>query len=64
MVTGPLSPYTVACLRHVRDFMELTFKLETLASETEEEEELRLGADKVTLTCVGVGYTNMNKKTS
>ena len=64
MVTGPLSPYTVACLRHVRDFMELTFKLETFASETEEEEELRLGADKVTLTCVGVGYTNMNKKTS
>merc|ERR1712062_481400 len=61
-VTGPLSPYTVQCLRHVRDFMDLTFKLETFFSQ--DEEDLRLGADKVMLTCVGVGYTNLNKKTS
>jgi len=68
-VMGPLSPYTVQCLRHVRDFMDLTFKLETYNSKEddmgdEEEDNLKLGADKVMLTCVGTGYTNMNKKTS
>ena len=62
MIVGPLSPYSVQCLRHVRDFMDLTFKLETFFSQ--DEEDLRLGADKVMLTCVGVGYTNLNKKTS
>ena len=62
MVMGPLSPYTVNCLRHVRDLMDLTFKLETHANP--DEEDLKLGADKVMLTCVGVGYTNLNKKTA
>ena len=68
MVTGPLSPYTVQALRHVRDFMEIVFKLETYRGEEEQEAEggqkLRLGADKVLLTCVGLGYTNMSKKTA
>ena len=68
-VTGPLSPYTVQCLRHVRDFMDLTFKLETFNNKEddmgdEDDDNLKLGADKVMLTCVGTGYTNMNKKTS
>ena len=46
--------------------MDLTFKLETFQNkdDLEDDEDLRLGADKVMLTCVGVGYTNMNKKTS
>ena len=65
-VSGPLSPYTVSCLRHVRDFMDLTFKLETYEhkDELDDDQKLKLGADKVMLTCVGVGYTNMNKKIS
>jgi len=63
-VVGPLSPYTVQCLRHVRDFMELTFKLETQHREEEEDKELQLGADKVVLTCVGLGYSNLNKRTA
>ena len=49
---GPLSPYTVQCLRHVMDFMDLTFKLETLVREDEEDRTLRMGADKVVLTCL------------
>ena len=46
--------------------MDLTFKLETFKNkdELDEEQELKLGADKVMLTCVGVGYSNMNKKTT
>jgi len=66
-VTGPLSPYTVQMLRHTRDFMELMFRLETYSSEEEQEGgegKLRMGADKVLLTCVGVGFTNMSKKTA
>jgi len=63
-VVGPLSPYTVQCLRHVRDFMDLTFKLETLVREDEEDRSLKMGADKVALTCVGVGFTNLSKKTA
>merc|ERR1712226_1365622 len=67
-VTGPLSPYTVQMLRHTKDFMELMFRLETYHSEEDlegaEGEKLRIGADKVLLTCVGVGFTNMSKKTS
>merc|ERR1711911_558863 len=65
----PLAPYTVQCLRHVRDFMDLTFKLETFNNKEddmgdEDDDNLKLGADKVMLTCVDTGYTNMNKKTS
>jgi len=63
-VVGPLSPYTVQCLRHVKDFMDLTFKLETLDKDEEEEKHLKMGADKVILTCVGVGFTNMSKRTA
>jgi len=63
-MVGPLSPYTVQCLRHVRDFMDLTFKLETLVKEDEDDRSLKMGSDKVVLTCVGVGFTNMSKKTA
>jgi len=63
-VTGPLSPYTVAFLRHTRDFLDVTFKLETVTSQEEEEDKMRMGADKVKLTCVGVGMTNLSKRTT
>jgi len=65
-VTGPLSPYTVQCLRHLKDFLQLVFKLETHRPLEEEggDEELKLGAAKVLLTCVGVGFTNMSKRTA
>jgi len=63
-MVGPLSPYMVQCLRHVRDFMDLTFKLETLVREDEDDRSLQMGSDKVVLTCVGVGFTNMSKKTA
>jgi len=46
----------------MKDFMDLTFKLETLVKEDEEDNSLRMGADKVVLTCVGVGFSNMSKR--
>eukprot|EP00088_Acartia_fossae_P070963 TRINITY_DN9629_c0_g1_i2.p1 TRINITY_DN9629_c0_g1~~TRINITY_DN9629_c0_g1_i2.p1 ORF type:complete len:392 (+),score=43.47 TRINITY_DN9629_c0_g1_i2:2-1177(+) len=78
-LVGPLSPYTVQFLRHTRDFIDVMFKLETKTRDEDEEvgeedEEdgkegggaggLRMGTDKVQLTCVGIGYTNLSKKTA
>ena len=69
VVVGPLSPYTIQQLRHMKEFMQIMFKLETYHSEEEHEggsdgDGLRIGADKVLLTCVGLGFTNLSKKTS
>jgi len=64
-VMGPLSPYTVKFLRHTRDFLDLIFKLETYCPpDKAEEDDLKMGAEKVELTCVGVGYTNLSKRTT
>ena len=60
-LVGPLSPYTVQFLRHIRDFVDTMFKLET---KSEDEENLRTGTDKVLLTCVGIGFTNLSKRTT
>lgn len=60
VVTGPLSNYTVAFLRHLKDAFHLVFKLDNV----ENEEELKMGADKVSLACVGVGFTNLSKRTT
>ncbi|XP_059486161.1 probable RNA 3'-terminal phosphate cyclase-like protein [Neocloeon triangulifer] len=54
--TGPLSEYSVHFLRHVKDFLGLTYKLE---SYQDEEEDLKLGASKVNVTCIGIGYSNL-----
>ena len=66
-------------LRHIREFFNVTFKLETVDGnghavsavvaatgvdddDDEEEGVLGLGCrQKAMLTCVGVGYSNMNK---
>ena len=48
---GALTPHAVECLRHIRDFFGVTFKLEA-------DQETRT----VLLTCLGLGYTNFAKK--
>lgn len=53
--------YRIHYLRHIRDFFQVLFKVEA-QTVTEEEEELRLGGEKLVLTCVGVGYSNLSKK--
>lgn len=59
--TGPLSPYLIEFLRHMRDFFGMTFKLDYQKAD-EDDEDLHLGANKVLMTCVGVGFTNLSKK--
>ncbi len=57
-------------LRHIRDFLGVTFKLEVDRPQEGDssdpageagEETLALGGDKVLLTCVGVGFRNLSK---
>ena len=73
VVIGPLSNYTVHFLRHLKDSFQSVFKLETFNSssstETTEddlnnEDNLQMGANKVVATCVGVGFTNLSKRTT
>lgn len=58
ILLGPLSPFTIQFLRHLRDFFGTMFKME---AKDEEDSELRMGAEKILLTCVGTGYTNLSK---
>uniref|UniRef100_A0A667H3Q0 RNA terminal phosphate cyclase like 1 n=1 Tax=Lynx canadensis TaxID=61383 RepID=A0A667H3Q0_LYNCA len=56
VLLGPLSPYTIEFLRHLKSFFQIMFKIETKPCG----EELK-GGDKVLLTCVGVGFSNLSK---
>ncbi|XP_043580488.1 RNA 3'-terminal phosphate cyclase-like protein [Bombus pyrosoma] len=56
VVTGPLSPAMIQFLRDLRDFFGIVFKIEPL----KEEDEI---LEQVVLTCIGVGYTNISKRT-
>lgn len=67
---GPLSTYTVHFLQHLREFFSITFNLDNPKTdeddddnENENSNKKLPGATKVLLTCVGIGYTNMGKKT-
>lgn len=59
-LTGPLSTYTVHFLQHLRDFFSITFKLEN--PEVDDDDDALPGAQKVLMTCVGIGYTNISKR--
>ncbi|XP_076032788.1 RNA terminal phosphate cyclase 1 [Oratosquilla oratoria] len=63
VVFGPLTPYTMHFLQHIRDFFNVTFKIDEYVEKgvLDEEEQSRTGAGKLLLTCVGVGYTNIGK---
>lgn len=64
--TGPLSNYTIHFLQHLFEFFAITFKLDNPKPEDYggvAEDDTLPGAKKVLLTCIGVGYSNMNKRT-
>ncbi|MPC59871.1 RNA 3'-terminal phosphate cyclase-like protein [Portunus trituberculatus] len=65
-VLGPLTPYTMHYLRHLRDFFHVTFKIDEYKEERIGEDdgsslERRTGAAKLVLTCIGIGYSNIGK---
>ncbi|RVE54383.1 hypothetical protein evm_000868 [Chilo suppressalis] len=64
-IVGPLSDYTISFLQHLKEFFGVMFKLEAIAQESEEsddEEDMPL-ANKIKMTCVGIGYVNISKRT-
>ncbi|CAG9561642.1 unnamed protein product [Danaus chrysippus] len=65
-VVGPLSDYTIKFLQHLKEFFGVMFKLEVLRSEEDEssdEEDTYAIAQKIKMTCVGIGYVNISKRT-
>lgn len=60
VILGPLTEYSIGFLRSLREFFGVTFKIEHYESEDEQE---GTGSSKVLLTCVGIGYSNINKRT-
>ncbi|CAH0398173.1 unnamed protein product [Chilo suppressalis] len=64
-IVGPLSDYTISFLQHLKEFFGVMFKLEAIVQESEEsddEEDMPL-ANKIKMTCVGIGYVNISKRT-
>nr|CAH7736762.1 unnamed protein product [Callosobruchus chinensis] len=52
LVIGPLTENSIWFLRHLKEFFGSTFNIEYYENE-----------EKVLLTCVGIGYTNISKRT-
>jgi RNA 3'-terminal phosphate cyclase-like protein len=59
-VVGPLSQYSIRYLQLLKEFLGITFKLDTL--EKDEDDDVEEKSPKVVLTCVGIGYTNLSKR--
>ncbi|EDO31302.1 predicted protein [Nematostella vectensis] len=60
VLTGPLTPYTIQFLRHMKDFLGIMFKIQ--AQQKQDDDDSKSGGDtKVLLSCVGLGFTNVNK---
>ncbi|KAJ6669555.1 hypothetical protein lerEdw1_000103 [Lerista edwardsae] len=55
VLLGPLSPYTIEFLRHLRSYFQVMFKIETQSSGEQK------GGEKVLMTCVGIGFSNLSK---
>ncbi|CAG9786951.1 unnamed protein product [Diatraea saccharalis] len=64
-IVGPLSDYTITFLQHLKEFFGVMFKLEAVTHESEEsddESDLPM-SNKIKMTCVGIGYVNISKRT-
>lgn len=56
--TGPLTPVMIQFLRDLKDFFGVKFQLESVK---EDEDDTVTLENQVTLTCLGIGYSNYNK---
>ncbi|CAH3129542.1 unnamed protein product [Pocillopora meandrina] len=59
ILTGPLTPYTIQFLRHLKDYFGVMFKIQ--AQQSDDDNSVAGGESKILLSCVGTGYTNINK---
>lgn len=60
LMVGSLTPYTIEFLRHIKDFFQVMFKLETKSFDPDEKGG-KMGGDKVIMTCAGIGYSNISR---
>ncbi|CAK1551329.1 unnamed protein product [Leptosia nina] len=61
-VVGPLSEYTIRFLQHLKEFFGVMFKMEVLREDEDSDDETVI-SQKVKMTCVGIGYVNISKRT-
>nr|CAB3265499.1 RNA 3'-terminal phosphate cyclase-like protein [Phallusia mammillata] len=59
---GPLTSYSIQFLRHIKDFFQVVFKLESKLTDEDVLDD-KLEYTRVLLTCVGFGFFNLNKAT-
>ncbi|XP_004923660.1 probable RNA 3'-terminal phosphate cyclase-like protein [Bombyx mori] len=66
-IVGPLSDYTISFLQHLKEFFGVMFKLEVqrtdIDDEASDDEDETSVAQKIKMTCVGIGYVNISKRT-
>ncbi|KAJ2949332.1 hypothetical protein O0L34_g6285 [Tuta absoluta] len=65
-IVGPFSDYTITFLQHLKEFFGVMFKLEVQRADDgqdSDDEEQTSTAQKVKMTCVGIGYVNLSKRT-
>ena len=63
MLMMMLYVFRIQFLRHIKDFIQVMFKMD-VQKKSVEEEDLKTGGDKIVLTCVGAGYRNLSKVTA
>lgn len=63
-VVGPLSQYSIKYLQLLKEFLGITFKLDTLEKndDDDDDDEEESKSPRVVLTCVGIGYSNLSKR--
>lgn len=62
---GPLSDYTITFLQHLKEFFGVMFKLEVKRASNDDDsgDEDQVTAQSIKMTCVGIGYVNISKRT-
>lgn len=53
-------------MKHIEDFLGVRFKIDPFKEkiikiDDDDDKELKTGAQKLLLTCVGIGYSNISK---
>lgn len=61
VMLGNLTPYTIQFMRHMKDFFNLMFKIDKVRETLNNDEAARGSDQKYIVTCMGVGFSNLNK---
>jgi len=60
VLLGPLTPYTVQFMRHMRDFFNVMYKIEPVRKSPDDDTQTGT-EERYILSCVGVGFSNLSK---